>query len=128
MNITARLIQGAPEVDRWAQVTDAADLTGYPALEGQLHLMDEGRMLAWLVEMDTKYAVSEPVMAAYARPGTVAARFWMPEAHYDMLAEHFSDEVALPTDLEITLPTEGEWSLRVLGGRYDHLVVLTRRD
>lgn len=119
--IEAHLIPGTAEVETWAPVTDVSELAHVPALERDLHLWDEGGMFVWAVEMDTKYSTSEAVNTPYAPAGQAIARFYPPEVEdeeYDFSIE--------PTQLIITLPAEGTWRLRALGGRYDHFIVLYR--
>ena len=123
MNTTVTIVQGDPVIDVWAPVTDADDLAGYPALEADLHLFNEGRMIAWMIEMDTKYCGSEPVAAPYAPVGKFIARFTLPEDSWDA-----AEGADVATDFVFEGLPEDVWTMRVLGGRYDHLVVFTRKD
>ena len=120
----ATLTLGTVEVDSWEPISELDQLSSIPALEHDLHLWDTGHLFAWLVELDTKYSHSEAINAPYAPSGSAIARFWPPTYADDEFMDEWQSYT--PTELTVPLPPEGEWRLRVLSGRYDHYVVLTR--
>lgn len=120
-NLTPTLEMGDAVVDRWTPVTDGSILEHMPSLASVRHLWDEGRMLLWELEFDTKYSRGEAVGVG----DQWVARFW-PPAYWD--EDLYVEEewyLIRPTEFTVAPPADGrEWTLWVLGGRYDHYVAL----
>lgn len=115
MELVVTVNQGDPLIDTYRLVRDPEDFDGYAEAAEFRAGFESGTIVAFLIEMDTKYAVSEALNMPLR-----GARFWLPEDSIE--AEDGNDK---PTDFLVDVGPE--WTARVLFGRYDHLLLLSRK-